>query len=501
LASTLIADTTVVTVNQTDDILSPADVLVEDGRISYVGPPRPSLRSQSFDDVIDGRDRVVMPGLVNGHTHTYATFFKGSFERMPLDLWLQLMRSPSQRLNEEQLYLSSLVSGVEMLRTGTTTLLDLYFGNPAMELAGMAHQVQALRDVGIRAAVALIIADIKWEDTLPMQSDALAAAGEEVRRVGERETAKSLDAAEASVERFHRAHPRLTCLVGPSAAHRCSDALLQACRDLAERRKTGIHLHCGEGKTHALQCVQRFGETLVGRLDRLGALGPNVSLAHGVWLSDPELEALGRTGATVVHDPGSNLKLGDGVARLRAMWEHDVHVAVATDGPCSSDHFNMFEAMRLAAILHTSNQVDYRRWPSARQALRMATIEAARACNLEDEIGSIEAGKRADLLVLTRNSYHLAADNDLVRQLVYCENGTSIELVMVDGQIVVRDGKLLTVDEQDVFRQVRRARAALQPVVAEDYQRAWTLEQPLREMYFRTMDAPFGNVRPGVRFE
>lgn len=497
---TLITDTTVVTVNANDDILSPADLLVEGGRIAYVGPPQEGLRRQPVDERIDGRERVVMPGLVNAHTHTYATLFKGSQERAYLDLWLLLVRAPSERLNGEQLYLSSLVSAVEMLRTGTTTLLDLYYGNPAMELSGMAHEVRAFEEAGIRAAVALIVSDIPWADSLPLSAEALAGARGEARRVSKRETAETLASSERSLQEYHRRTSRLTCLVGPSAAHRCTDGLLQACRQLAARYNTGIHMHVAEGKTHALQCVQRFGETLVGRLERLGVLGPDVSLAHGVWLDDTELEALARTGTSVVHNPASNLKLGDGVARVREMWRAGVNVAVATDGPCSSDHFNMFEAMRLAALLHTSNQVDYREWPSARQALRMATINGARACGLEREIGSLEVGKRADLLVLTRNSYHLAPENDLVKQLVYCENGSSIELVMVDGQVVVRNGRLTTLDEQAVYWRVRQARAELEAVVREERERALALEPPLREMYFRVMGRPYSDVRPGLDY-
>ncbi len=500
MARILITDTTVVTVNAGDEVLSPADLLVEDDRIAFVGPPNPALRAQPCDERIDGSERVVMPGLVNAHTHTYNTMLKGGFEQSWLDLWLLLVRAPTAHLSAEQLYLSSLLSGIEMLHTGTTTILDHYFGNPALELAGMHHEVRALDEVGIRAAVALIVSDLQWEDTLPLNADALAAVRAEAAEVSARETAKTSEASEASLQAFHRTRPRLTCLLGPSAPQRCSDELLLALRDLAERYDTGLHFHVAEAKSHAIQSVRRFGETLVGRLDRLGVLGPNVSLAHGVWLTDEELEAIAARGATVVHNPAANLKLGDGVARVPAMLRAGVNVAVGTDGPCGGDHLNMFEAMRLAAHLHTSNQVDYRLWPSARQVLRMGTINAARACGLEGEIGSVEVGKRADLLVLDRNSYHLAPENDLVKQLVLCENGTSIDLVIVDGKIVVRGGRLLTVDERDVGRRVRQERAALQPRVEREIARAWTMEEPVRELYFQLMEQSFHDLAPGLVF-
>jgi 5-methylthioadenosine/S-adenosylhomocysteine deaminase len=500
MARTLITDATVITVNAGDEVLSPADVLVEDDRIAYVGAASPEVRAQACDERIDGSERVVMPGLVNAHTHTYNTLLKGGFEQSWLDLWLLLVRAPTAHLSGKQLYLSTLLSGIEMLHTGTTTIIDHYFGNPAMDLAGMHHEVRALDEVGIRAAVALIISDLKWEDTLPLNADALAAVRTEAAEHSARETAKTFEACEASLQAFHRTRPRLTCLLGPSAPQRCSDELLVACGELAERYGTGLHVHVAEAKSHAIQSVRRFGETLVGRMDRLGVLGRNMSMAHCVWLSDEEIAATAARGATVVHNPASNLKLGDGVARVPAMLRAGVNVAVGTDGPCGGDHLNMFEAMRLAAHLHTSNLVDYREWPSARQVLRMGTIDAARACGLQEEIGSVEVGKRADLLVLTRNSYHLAPENDLVKQLVLCENGTSIEHVMVDGRIVVRDGRMVTVDEVEVCRQVRRERAALQPEVEREIARAWTMEGPVRDLYFELMTESYYDVAPGLEY-
>jgi 5-methylthioadenosine/S-adenosylhomocysteine deaminase len=238
----------------------------------------------------------------------------------------------------------------------------------------------------------------------------------------------------------------------------------------------------------------------VGRLVSLGILRDDVSMAHCVWLTDPELDQVAQAGATIVHNPASNLKLGSGVARVRAMLERGVHVALGTDGPCSSDHLNMYEALRWAGLIHTSNQVDYRSWPSALQVLRMGTIESARACGLADQIGSLEAGKRADLLLLSRDSYHLAADNNLPVQLVYCENGTSIQRVIVHGETVVRDGKLTTIDEQALFREVGAARASLQAGFAAEVERAGDLEAPLREMYFRLAAQSVDGISPSATF-
>ena len=486
---TLIHDATVITADDQDRLFDPGDVIFEDGRLDYVGPAQAAHRQERFDRAIDGRRSVVIPGLVNAHTHTYATLFKGSYERMPLDLWLIAMRAPTQALGEEALYVSSQIAAVEMLKTGTTTCLDHYFGNPALPGAGISAEVRAMRDAGLRSAVAFVLADMSWEDTLPLDAAAVQTAADDVTG---RETAQRLEAAEAFVEEHHGRHPRISCLVGPSAAHRCTDDLLRGCRELASRYGAAIHLHVGEAKSHAVRNRELFGDSLVARLDRLGVLGPDVSMAHCVWLDDDEIDRAARAGASIVHNPASNLKLGSGVARVRRMLAAGVPVAVATDGPCSSDNFNMFEAMRLAGLLHTSNQLDYRDWLPARQILRMATANGARAAGLASEVGSLEAGKRADVVVLRRDSVHWAARNDPFVQLVYCENGLSVDKVFVEGELVVDAGRVLTVDEQVLYEEAGRLRSSLDDAVRSSHAAVAPLEAPIHAMWQRLASQPLG---------
>jgi 5-methylthioadenosine/S-adenosylhomocysteine deaminase len=496
----LVRDATLLTLNSTDDVIAAGDLVIDGDRLAYVGPPDPARRAERYDRVVDGTRLVAMPGLVNAHTHTYATLFAGSFEQLPLDIWRLRMRAPVQRLSGEQLYLSTLLACAQMLRTGTTTCLDHYFASPALPFAGMEHEVRAMEDVGIRAAVAYILADLPWEDTLPLDESQLEQIQEAANWVSAQENAQTLDAYEGFLGEFANRHPRINPLVGPSAVHRLSDGLFKGCRALADKYGVGMHLHVGEAKAHAVQCRQVFGTSLVGRLDALGVLRDDVSMAHCVWLTDPELDLVAQAGATIVHNPASNLKLGSGVARVRAMLQRGVHVALGTDGPCSSDHLNMFESLRLAALLHASNQVDYRDWPSARQVLRLGTLGSARACGLAREIGSLEVGKRADVVLLSRDSYHLAADNNLPVQLVYCENGASIQMVIVDGRVVVEHGRLLMIDEEALFREVGAVRASLQDGFAAEVARATNLEAPLREMYFRVAGESIDGISPSALF-
>ena len=498
----LIRDALIVTLDGGDQLFDPGDLVVEGDRITYVGPSDPAgaHRATPFDEEIDGSRRIVIPGLINAHTHTYATLFRGSYERMPLDLWLVAMRAPTRALSEELLHLSSLLAGIEMLKTGTTTALDHFFGNPELPASGIGAEVRAMRELGVRHAVAYVVSDMRWEDTLPLDPGSVAAARDAVADVTRRETVQALDGAAAFIEAEHGRDPLTTCLVGPSAAHRCSDGLLQGARELADSTGVGIHMHLAEAKSHAVRNRQLFGDSLVARLDRLGVLGPDVSLAHGVWLDDDELDRLARTGATVVHNPASNLKLGSGVARVREMWSRGVNVAIATDGPCSSDTFNMFEALRLGGLLHTTNRVAYEAWPSARQVLGMATRAAARAIRLEDRVGALETGRLADLVLLTRDSPAWAALNDPYVQLVYSENGSSVDRVYVGGREVVRGGRVTTIDEEAVYRAAGEARRALAEPVAASRAIVAPIEGPIREMWHALRDVALDGIEPSAVF-
>ena len=280
------------------------------------------------------------------------------------------MRAPVQRLSGEQLYLSTLFACAQMLRSGTTTCLDHYFASPALPYAGMEHEVRAMEEVGIRAAVAYILADLPWEDTLPLDEAELARV-QAAAPTGSppQETAQSLDAYEGFLSEFGQRRPRISCLVGPSAVHRLSDGLFQGCR--AWPTVPASACTCTVARPRRTPCSARlhFGTTLVGRLEALGVLRDDVSMAHCVWLTDPRAETWWPgAGATVVHNPASNLKLGSGVARVRAMLERGVHVALGTDGPCCE---RPPEHVRGAALgghcCIRRNQVDYRAWPSALQ--------------------------------------------------------------------------------------------------------------------------------------
>ena len=270
-----------------------------------------------------------------------------------------------------------------------------------------------------------------------------------------------------------------------------------------------FHTHVLENKTQAVTGAELFGKSLVRALDDLGLLFRNVTFAHSVWVSDDDMALMGEAGLSIVHNAISNQKLGAGVAPLRRLLDAGVTVALGTDGASSNDTLRIFDVMRVAALIHGVSGPDYAKWLSADDILRAATIDGARSAMLEDETGSLETGKRADLIVLRMDNLNYTPLNDIRRHLVYCENGGSIDRVMVDGEVVCRDGRLTRVDEEAILAEVRETvprwlaeharveaqNAVFEPYFAEIHRRA-TLQDVGMNRY--AGDAPLwpGSNRP-----
>ena len=247
-----------------------------------------------------------------------------------------------------------------------------------------------------------------------------------------------------------------------------------------------VHMHVCETKGQFLQGQKLFGCTPVAHLERIGVLNDRLSMAHCVWLTNEDIERVAAHGTTVIHNPASNGKLGSGTMPFGEMLRRNVRLGLATDGSGSNDTQNMFEALRLAGIVHNRNDRDYHEWPAPDQVLRAATSGSAYALGLGGRLGMIEQGSMADFVLLSMNSYPFVPLNDVVRQIVYCENGVSVRDVMIDGRWVMRDGKILTIDEPTLYERARAARSEMDERVREQLQRTSELEPALRATYLGT---------------
>jgi cytosine/adenosine deaminase-related metal-dependent hydrolase len=455
--SLLIRDCTVLTGEESGGYRSGQNIVIRNGEIVAVGPS--AGEGETFDVVVDGRRFLAIPGLVSAHTHSPENLLKGTIDRLPLEPWLVHLFGGCPVLTPREVYLSCLLGAVEMLKTGTTAVIDHLWMAPQHSADSLNAALQAYADAGIRAAVAPLFGDVDYE---------VSTAVELGYQLGETFFARRIDMLpplseqfalfEDAIRRWHGArNGRLQVFLGPSGIQWCSEALLVQAHELASKYQTGFHIHNVETAMQAWILRRRFGKSGVAWLRDAGILGPHVSLAHSVWLDPGDIEHIVACGAVVVHNPAANLRLGSGFAPVVELLRAGAKVALGNDGAASSDNQVTFQAIKLASLIHNSAHADPDDWVSARQAFEMATVGGAYALGMGGRLGSIEPGYRADIALLRLDSPLLTPLTDAYRLLAYSETGHSVDTVIVDGQVVVAGGKVLTVCEQTLIEEVREA--------------------------------------------
>lgn len=442
---TLVRGGTVVTLDGQARILPGADVLIEGERIARVGGRIPA-EAGPFDRVIEAADRLVLPGLVNAHAHSCGVFLKGMFDDLPLEVWL-LYVSPffHPPRTPRELSVRTRLAAAEMLLTGTTTVID-NLGLPSMDATAVGEVIEAYRDIGIRACVAPMVGDLPFTRTMPYLDTLLP---DDVQRSLDRPgppVAAVLDFYRRVVKDWDGRDGRVHVLLAPSAPQRCSDELMRALGAVAAAERRPLHTHVLETKVQAVTARERYGTTMVEHLVGLGLVSPTLNVIHGVWLSPREIDILAEAGATVVHNPTCNLRLRSGVAPVPRLLAAGVNVALGTDNACANDTYNLFGSLKLAALLQGLDGPLPGAVSLAATALRMATVGGARAAGLEHEIGAVAVGRRADLVLLERSALAFVPLNDPVRQVVYGETGCAVRTVIVEGRLVVDEGRLVTAD-------------------------------------------------------
>lgn len=436
---------------------APADILVQGDVIREVGSP--GLAAPDSARVIDASDRIVMPGMVNGHTHGHGTLAKGLVE----DHWsleLYLNGSPGLNANRalEDKYLTAQLAAAEMALMGCTACYDLYFEFPMPSPEGMEAAARAYQDVGIRAVLAPMVADHSLYQALPGLLDAIPAA---LRPLTERFMLAPREATVVSMRKIFAGWPadrdKVRPAVAPTIPLHCSDAFLTDCRDLAQEFGLMVQTHLAESKTQAVLGHRKYGKSLAAHMASLGLVSERFSAAHGIWIDDEDVKLLADAGAALVHNPLSNLRLGSGLARIQPMLQRGLNVGIGTDAACTSDTLNMYESARLASYISRIQTHESQRWLTGRDVLAMATAGGATALGLGDRIGRLIPGFKADIVFLDACSFNYVPLNDPMRQVAFGENGAAVKMVMVGGRIIVEDGRLLTVDRDKLRHQAQAA--------------------------------------------
>ena len=435
MTSTLIRNATIVTMNDRLDVVDGA-VAINDGRITSVGV-EPEGR---WDTTIDARGAFLLPGFIQTHVHLCQTLFRGFADDLPLLDWLKRRVWPMEAAHSPRTLRASVqLAASELLLSGTTTALT-------METVHDTDVVfDTLAGTGIRAVVGKCMMD---------------ATGDAPSRLQEK-TSASIDESVSLFKRWNNtADGRLRAAFAPRFAVSCSRALLEAVADLSQRENAIVHTHASENRDE-IDLVRRLsgGLSNVEYLSETGLTSHRLCVAHCVWVTEREQQILAERQVKVMHCPGSNLKLGSGIAPVVEMRARGISVSLGADGAACNNRLDMFDEMRLAATLQA-----VRIGPAAlpaRDVLWMATREGARALGMEREIGSIEPGKRADLILVERDRPHLSPATDPWSSLVYAARGSDVRLTMVDGEVLVRDFDLVRIDAAEVVAAAADASAEL----------------------------------------
>ncbi|RMF67195.1 MAG: amidohydrolase [Cyanobacteria bacterium J069] len=438
------------------DRLASVDVLLTDRQIHTVAPAG-TLSPTPQQQIISGADKLLLPGFVNGHTHSSQVWQRGLIPQLPLELWLaNVFDSTPQQL--EQFYWGAVSTAVDTLLSGGTCLMDHAYLIPGQERETVDALVRGYKAVGIRAVIAPLIQDLPFASGFPRGCLLPQSASP-------RSAAELLTLMEALIAEFHDPDQGLYIGLGPTGFHRCSDDLLRGCAELGDRHQLCYHTHLLETRTQHRLAQERYGISAVQHLENLGCLGPRTSLAHGVWIDEADIALLAATGATLVHNPVSNLRLGSGLAPIRKCLQGGLNVSFGCDGAASNDAQNLLEAIKLGTILHTVSDSDYEHWLTPEQALHMATVGGAKGVNLGDRTGRIAAGLDADLILYNLDHPSMLPRNNPLQLLVLGRPTQVVEAAWVQGRQLVNQGKLQTVDSDALYQALRHH--PLNPKVAQ----------------------------------
>jgi len=390
--------------------------------------------------LIDGSQKLLLPGFVNAHTHSSEMWHRGFIAPLPLELWLAELYDASVNLTPKHIYLSALGTAVETLLTGGTTVVDHLSLIPGREVECVAAAAAAYREVGIRAFIGPLVQDASLPASVPSGG---------IPRILDPygyTPASILALMEVVVEQYHRPDEGIHIMVAPTGLQLCSDALMEGLVELSDRHSLCRHTHLLETKAQQMLAYEKYGCTAVEHLKHLNFLGPRTSLAHSIWLTDDDIGLLAATGSTAVHNPLSNLRLGSGIAPVLKLREAGANVSFGCDGSASNDAQDMLEVVKIGSTLHATTTFEYQRWISPREAIQIASLGGVTGLGLADQLGTVEVGKKADLVLYDLTQLSLLPRTDPIGLLVLGRPTQVVAHAWVNGKAVVAQGQITTLD-------------------------------------------------------
>ena len=402
------------------DIIRKADLYVEGNRIVSIDEEPEGFQAEK---IIEGKDRLAIPGLINCHTHSYMSFMRNVADDLSFMDWLFGTIDPiEQKMTDEDTYWGACLAIIEMMKSGTTCFNDMQMN---------IHQTtRAVKESGMRAVICRGL---------------VGSGDDEGGQMGLRQAFEERDAA--------RDCDRLSFMLGPHAPYTCDEGYMRIVSEEAKKNHMRIHVHLSESESEIQQIKEKYGCSPIEMAERNGLFDVPAIAAHCVQITESDMEILKAKGVSVVTNPASNMKLGNGFAPVPEMLEKGINVCIGTDGAASNNSLNLFHEMSLLALIHKG----VKRTPqciSAARNFRIATINGAKALGLSEEIGSLEVGKKADIAILNLNTPSLTPRNNLLAGLSYSANGSEVETVIIDGKITMENRRVLTMDEEVVYEKV-----------------------------------------------
>lgn len=402
------------------DVIKETNIFIEGNKIAAIGDMPEGFKA---DKVIDGRDRLAIPGLVNSHTHSYMAFMRNVADDLSFMDWLFGTIDPiEQQMTDEDTYWGACLAIIEMMKSGTTCFNDMQMN---------IHQTtRAVKESGMRAVVSRGL---------------IGSGNDEAGQIRLKQAYEERDA-------FQDCN-RLSFMLAPHAPYTCDEGFMRIVSEEAKKNNMRIHVHLSESVSEIEQIKEKYGCTPIEMADRNGLFDVPAIAAHCVQITEADMDILKAKNVSVVTNPASNMKLGNGFAPVPEMLSKGINVCLGTDGAASNNSLNMFHEMSLLALIHKG----VKRTPqciSAKENFRIATINGAKALGLDQEIGSLEAGKKADIAILNLNTPSLIPRNNLLAGLSYSANGSEVETVIIDGQITMENRRILTLDEELVYGKI-----------------------------------------------
>ena len=434
-----LVDGMIITMNDQNTIIKKGFIKIEGKHIVMVSDKLLDYSILYNEEVIDCKGKMIIPGLINMHTHSNGWIMKGLIPEIPLQYWIKLARVIRTYLTPKEIYISALLACAEMLKNGVTSFVD----HIRQDIDGLEKAVEAYADSGMRVFMAPMVYDLGYP---------------ECDNVSDNFSGKSLgfiDLVKECYTRWQDLNGRLKIFPGPSAIHRCSDALLYRCIEFSTKYNLPIHTHLAETKLEEEFMYNRCGCNSTEYLNRKNMLSDRWTFAHCIWLDNKEIDLLGIKNVNIVLNPLSNFILGSGIPSVHLMKKANVNLTVGTDGVNTGGTLSLLENLRLLRGIDRIFDKDYKKWFTSLQSIAMITRNSAKALYMEKLLGSIEEGKLADITIIDTKSLTMCTTGDLVNSLIMNDTGLSVDKVIIDGRIIYQNNRILSYDVDNILEEAR----------------------------------------------